>query len=65
MRVADIFTAADAPGNVDLQPVILHNSQKYIAEKIGKGLGVQAVEASIGGSVCAGRVVVCVVVPVS
>ena len=24
-----------APGNVDLQPVILHNSQKYIAEKIG------------------------------
>jgi len=26
-----------APGNVDLQPVILHNSQKYIAEKIGDG----------------------------
>ena len=24
-----------APGNVDLQPVILHNSQKYIKEKIG------------------------------
>merc|ERR1719163_2325608 len=24
-----------APGNVDLQPVILHNSQKYIAEKLG------------------------------
>merc|ERR1712157_326041 len=24
-----------APGNVELQPVILHNSQKYIAEKIG------------------------------
>lgn len=26
-----------APGNVDLQPVILHNSQKYISEKIGDG----------------------------
>jgi fructose-bisphosphate aldolase class II len=24
-----------APGNVDLQPVILHNSQKYIQEKLG------------------------------
>jgi len=24
-----------APGNVDLQPVILHNTQKYIAEKLG------------------------------
>ena len=24
-----------APGNVDLQPVILHNSQKYISEKLG------------------------------
>ena len=24
-----------APGNVDLQPVILHNSQKYIKEKLG------------------------------
>jgi len=24
-----------APGNVDLQPVILHNTQKYIQEKIG------------------------------
>jgi len=24
-----------APGNVELRPVILHNSQKYIAEKIG------------------------------
>jgi len=24
-----------APGNVDLQPQILHNSQKYIAEKLG------------------------------
>jgi len=24
-----------APGNVDLQPVILHNSQKYIMEKLG------------------------------
>jgi fructose-bisphosphate aldolase class II len=24
-----------APGNVDLQPVILHNTQKYIHEKIG------------------------------
>jgi fructose-bisphosphate aldolase class II len=24
-----------APGNVDLQPVILHNSQKYIHEKLG------------------------------
>eukprot|EP00802_Teleaulax_amphioxeia_P015107 Tamp_15190.p1 GENE.Tamp_15190~~Tamp_15190.p1 ORF type:complete len:419 (-),score=114.86 Tamp_15190:229-1485(-) len=26
-----------APGNVDLQPVILHNSQKYISEKLGDG----------------------------
>ena len=26
-----------APGNVDLQPVILHNSQKYIAEKLDDG----------------------------
>merc|ERR1711966_343400 len=26
-----------APGNVSLQPVILHNSQKYISEKIGDG----------------------------
>jgi len=26
-----------APGNVDLQPVILHNSQKYISEKLGSG----------------------------
>jgi fructose-bisphosphate aldolase class II len=24
-----------APGNVDLQPIILHNSQKYIKEKLG------------------------------
>ena len=24
-----------APGNVDLQPVILHNSQKFISEKLG------------------------------
>jgi fructose-bisphosphate aldolase class II len=24
-----------APGNVDLQPVILHNSQKYLKEKLG------------------------------
>lgn len=24
-----------APGNVDLQPVILHNTQKYISEKLG------------------------------
>jgi fructose-bisphosphate aldolase class II len=24
-----------APGNVDLQPVILHNTQKYIQEKLG------------------------------
>merc|ERR1712060_280084 len=24
-----------APGNVELKPVILHNTQKYIAEKIG------------------------------
>jgi fructose-bisphosphate aldolase class II len=24
-----------APGNVDLKPVILHNSQKYISEKLG------------------------------
>lgn len=24
-----------APGNVELRPVILHNSQKYIAEKLG------------------------------
>merc|ERR1711967_141799 len=24
-----------APGNVDLQPVILHNTQKYIKEKLG------------------------------
>merc|ERR1712232_1375267 len=24
-----------APGNVDLQPVILHNTQKYFAEKLG------------------------------
>merc|ERR1711918_236173 len=26
-----------APGNVDLQPVILHNTQKYISEKLGGG----------------------------
>merc|ERR1719223_1666430 len=26
-----------APGNVDLQPVILHNTQKYISEKLGDG----------------------------
>merc|ERR1740139_717810 len=26
-----------APGNVDLQPVILHNTQKYFAEKLGDG----------------------------
>jgi fructose-bisphosphate aldolase class II len=26
-----------APGNVDLQPVILHNTQKYIAEKLDNG----------------------------
>jgi fructose-bisphosphate aldolase class II len=26
-----------APGNVDLQPVILHNSQKYISEKLDNG----------------------------
>lgn len=26
-----------APGNVDLQPVILHNTQKYISEKLGNG----------------------------
>ncbi|GFH48163.1 hypothetical protein CTEN210_04639 [Chaetoceros tenuissimus] len=26
-----------APGNVDLQPVILHNSQKFISEKLGNG----------------------------
>jgi fructose-bisphosphate aldolase class II len=26
-----------APGNVDLQPVILHNTQKYIAEKLDTG----------------------------
>jgi len=29
------LTSADAPGNVDLQPVILHNSQKFISEKLG------------------------------
>lgn len=26
-----------APGNVDLQPVILHNTQKYISEKLDNG----------------------------
>merc|ERR1711990_584566 len=26
-----------APGNVDLKPVILHNTQKYISEKLGDG----------------------------
>jgi len=26
-----------APGNVDLQPVILHNTQKYISEKLDDG----------------------------
>merc|ERR1711998_281831 len=26
-----------APGNVDLQPVILHNTQKYTSEKLGDG----------------------------
>jgi len=26
-----------APGNVDLQPVILHNTQKYFAEKLNNG----------------------------
>jgi fructose-bisphosphate aldolase class II len=26
-----------APGNVDLQPVILHNTQKYFAEKLDNG----------------------------
>jgi fructose-bisphosphate aldolase class II len=26
-----------APGNVDLQPVILHNTQAYISEKLGNG----------------------------
>ena len=26
-----------APGNVDLQPVILHNTQKFIHEKLGSG----------------------------
>jgi fructose-bisphosphate aldolase class II len=26
-----------APGNVDLQPVILHNTQKFISEKLGDG----------------------------
>lgn len=26
-----------APGNVELKPVILHNTQKYIAEKLGNG----------------------------
>ena len=26
-----------APGNVDLMPVILHNTQKYISEKLGDG----------------------------
>eukprot|EP00312_Isochrysidales_sp_CCMP1244_P007275 CAMPEP_0196684826 /NCGR_PEP_ID=MMETSP1090-20130531/10784_1 /TAXON_ID=37098 /ORGANISM="Isochrysis sp, Strain CCMP1244" /LENGTH=369 /DNA_ID=CAMNT_0042023319 /DNA_START=131 /DNA_END=1240 /DNA_ORIENTATION=+ len=26
-----------APGNVDLQPQILHNTQKYISEKLGDG----------------------------
>merc|ERR1712154_165678 len=26
-----------APGNVDLQPIILHNTQKYISEKLDDG----------------------------
>ena len=44
--ISNMFTVAAAfgnvhgvyaPGNVDLQPVILHNSQKYISEKLGDG----------------------------
>lgn len=46
MKVSDRFTVAAAfgnvhgvykPGNVQLRPVILHNSQKYIEEKLGTG----------------------------
>ncbi|MEM7332865.1 MAG: class II fructose-bisphosphate aldolase [Chloroflexota bacterium] len=46
MKVSDKFTVAAAfgnvhgvykPGNVELKPVILHNSQKYIEEKFNTG----------------------------
>lgn len=46
MKVSDKFTIAAAfgnvhgvykPGNVQLRPVILHNSQKYVQEKFGTG----------------------------
>jgi fructose-bisphosphate aldolase class II len=46
MKVSDRFTIAAAfgnvhgvykPGNVQLQPVILNNSQKYVQEKFGTG----------------------------
>ena len=46
LKVSDKFTIAAAfgnvhgvykPGNVQLRPIILHNSQKYIQEKFGTG----------------------------
>ena len=46
MKVSDKFTVAAAfgnvhgvykPGNVDLQPIILKNSQQYIQQKFGTG----------------------------
>ena len=46
MKVSDKFTVAAAfgnvhgvykPGNIDLQPIILKNSQQYIQEKFGTG----------------------------
>lgn len=39
-----------APGNVDLQPVILHNSQKFIAEKLDNGIEKPMLFVFHGGS---------------